>query len=85
MSARSVFAGELDRDHGLGGVTGAADCFQRHQLWPAVPPDYQWFQRSFDGLDVRFLAKIRKHAPGDYARILEWFPLAELELHRAAL
>lgn len=49
-----------------------------------LPPDYAWFGRSFDGLDRRFLEPIRHHAPADYARILEWFPLADLELHRRA-
>jgi hypothetical protein len=50
-----------------------------------LPPDYAWFGRSFDGLDRRFLDPIRRHVPDDYARILEWFPLADLELYRAAL
>jgi hypothetical protein len=50
-----------------------------------LPPDYAWFQRSFDGLDRRFLGPIKKHVPEDYARILQWFPLADLELTRAAL
>ena len=50
-----------------------------------LPPDYAWFGRSFDGLDRRFLDPIRRHAAADYARILEWFPLADLELHRAAV
>lgn len=48
-----------------------------------LPPEYEWFGRSFDGLDRRFLAPIRQHAPADYARILEWFPLASLEFDRA--
>ena len=48
-----------------------------------LPPDYEWFGRSFDGLDRRFLAPLQAYAPDDYARILEWFPLAELELLRA--
>lgn len=47
-----------------------------------MPVDYWLFGRSFDGLDYRFLAPIRKHFPRDYARILEYFPLAELELKR---
>lgn len=47
-----------------------------------LPPEYRVFGRSFDGLDFRFLHGIRKHWPDDYARILEWFPLAELELKR---
>lgn len=50
-----------------------------------LPPDYAWFNRSFDGLDRRFLQPLRDHAPDDYERILSWFPLAELDLHRAAL
>lgn len=47
-----------------------------------LPREYRWFGRSFDGFDYRFLAPIKHHAPRDYARILEWFPLAELELIR---
>jgi hypothetical protein len=49
-----------------------------------LPPEYEWFGRSFDGLDRRFLQPIRQHAPADYRRILDWFPLAALELERAA-
>lgn len=47
-----------------------------------LPVDYEWFGRSFDGLDHRFLGPLRDHAPADYARVLEWFPLAELAIHR---
>lgn len=47
--------------------------------------DYRWFGRSFDGVDFRFLEPIKRHAPRDYARILEVFPLAELELFRRNL
>lgn len=50
-----------------------------------LPPEYEWFGRSFDGLDLRFLDPIRRHRPRDYERILEWFPLADLELFRARL
>ena len=50
-----------------------------------LPPDYDWFGRSFDGLDLRFLRELKTHAPDDYQRILEWFPLADLELARADL
>ena len=49
-----------------------------------LPRDHAWFGRSFDGLDRRFLEPIRRYVPEDYARILEWFPLADLELHRRA-
>ena len=47
-----------------------------------MPIDYQLFGRSFDGIDFRFLYPIKQHFPDDYARILEWFPLAELEIKR---
>lgn len=47
-----------------------------------LAPDYALFARSFDGIDYRFLAPIKEHYPNDYARILEFFPLAELELKR---
>lgn len=50
-----------------------------------LPIDYEWFGRSFDGLDYRFLEPLRRNAPDDYARILEWFPLAELEFFRREL
>ncbi|MFN3886123.1 MAG: phosphoadenosine phosphosulfate reductase [Aquabacterium sp.] len=47
-----------------------------------LPVDYRIFGRSFDGIDLRFLLPIREHFPRDYQRILEWFPLAELEIYR---
>lgn len=50
-----------------------------------LPPDYEWFGRSFDGIDRRFLEPLSRHAPEDFARILEWFPLADLELIRHGL
>lgn len=59
------------------------DCLRRHRL--TLPRDYEWFDRSFDGIDYRFLEPISRHAPDDYQRILEWFPLAELELFRTNL
>lgn len=47
-----------------------------------LPVDYAVFGRSFDGIDLRFLIKIREHFPRDYQRILEWFPLADMEIAR---
>lgn len=47
-----------------------------------LPVDYKWFGRSFDGIDRRFLEPLREHAPADYKTILDWFPLAELDLLR---
>lgn len=47
-----------------------------------LPVDYEMFGRSFDGIDYRFLRPIKDRFPRDYARILDLFPLAELELFR---
>lgn len=47
-----------------------------------LPPDYKLFGRTFDGIDYRFLKPIKEHYPKDYEKILEWFPLAELEIMR---
>lgn len=47
-----------------------------------LPIDYQLFGRSFDGLDYRFLKPIQEAFPADYAKILEWFPLAHLDIMR---
>ena len=55
-------------------------CFRKHNVKLTI--DYQLFGRSFDGLDLRFLLPLKKHRPRDYQKILEWFPLAELEIFR---
>lgn len=55
-------------------------CVQKHGV--RLPVDYKLFGRSFDGLDLRFLLPLKRHRPADYRRILEWFPLAELEVFR---
>lgn len=47
-----------------------------------LAPDYRVFGRTFDGLDIRFLGPMKKHFPRDYQRVLEMFPLAELEHYR---
>jgi len=47
-----------------------------------LPVDYKVFGRSFDGLDLRFLIKIKEHFPRDYQRILDWFPLVDMEMAR---
>ncbi len=50
-----------------------------------LPVDYLLFGRSFDGIDFRFLAKIRDHFPRDYARILDFVPMADMEIFRRHL
>ncbi len=47
-----------------------------------LPVDYLMFGRSFDGIDYRFLKPVADKFPKDYKKILEIFPLAELELRR---
>ena len=55
--------------------------FTKHNI--KLSREYEIFGRSYDGLDARFLIPMKKHFPSDYARILEWFPLAEIEVYRA--
>lgn len=45
-----------------------------------LPIDYHLFGRSFDGLSVEYLVPIKRHRPEDWRKILEWFPLAEMEV-----
>jgi hypothetical protein len=54
--------------------------FQRARV--KLPIDYKWFGRSFDGLDYRFLGILKRESPSDYRKILEWFPLADVEIKR---
>jgi hypothetical protein len=50
-----------------------------------LPVDYTLWGRSFDGIDHRFLEPMSRLLPDDYARVLEWFPLADLEMFRRRL
>lgn len=56
------------------------ECFKKHNV--RLGSDYKIFGRSFDGIDLRFLLPIKKHYPKDYQKILELFPLADLEIFR---
>lgn len=56
------------------------DCFIRAGV--KLPVDYKLFGRSFDGIDLRFLLPLKRYRPADYKRVLEWFPLADLEVFR---
>jgi hypothetical protein len=44
--------------------------------------EYECMKRSFDGIHVDYLVPIKKNAPEDYKRILEWFPFIEAEAWR---
>ena len=61
-------------------IAQLCDCLRDAQV--KLPVDYEMFGRSFDGVDYRFLLPIRDRFPRDYARIIEWFPMAELEIAR---
>ena len=50
-----------------------------------LPPDYAMFGRTFDGVNFQFLGPLKERYPRDYERILEWFPLAEVEIARRQL
>lgn len=47
-----------------------------------LPIDYNIWGRSFDGLGYHYLAPLRDHLPDDWQRVLDWFPMADLELYR---
>ena len=48
----------------------------------ALPIDYEWFGRSFDGIDYRFTSVLKEKAPEDFELIRQAFPLVELDLLR---
>ncbi|MBF1221577.1 MAG: phosphoadenosine phosphosulfate reductase [Haemophilus influenzae] len=56
------------------------ECFRKHNV--KLAQDYKIFGRSFDGIDLRFLYLIKQHFPRDYQKILDLYPLADLEIFR---
>ncbi|MDU5874569.1 MAG: hypothetical protein E6Z28_06005 [Actinomyces urogenitalis] len=54
------------------------DCIHDHGM--ELPIDYEWFGRSFDGIDSRFLGPLKEHSREDYEAVLAWFPLADIGL-----
>lgn len=54
--------------------------FKKHGV--RLAKDYKYFGRTFDGLDIRFLKPVKEHFPGDFQKIVEWFPFVELEIFR---
>lgn len=47
-----------------------------------LPVDYKIWGRTFDGLNYSFIKPLKEWFPEDYQRVLDWFPLAELEIGR---
>jgi len=37
---------------------------------------------SVDGINAQYLVPIKRNFPRDYQRILDWFPLLDMELYR---
>ena len=56
------------------------ECIESHGI--DLPIDYKLFGRSFDGIDYRFTAPLKKHLPEDYERLHEWFPMIEADIVR---
>lgn len=47
-----------------------------------LPLDYELFGRSFDGLDYRFVEPLRRERPEDYKRLVEIYPMIEVDIWR---
>lgn len=47
-----------------------------------LPIDYEWFGRSFDGLDYRFSKPLKDNSPEDFEHLKKWFPLIEADIVR---
>lgn len=47
-----------------------------------LPIDYRLFNRSFDGLDYRFIEPLKRELPNDYRTMETWFPLLEADIVR---
>ena len=47
-----------------------------------LPVDYELWNRSFDGIDYRFLPGLRDRFPEDWQRLLFWFPMVDLFIFR---
>lgn len=53
----------------------------RHAGW-RLPIDYRYFSASFDGLYLKFMLPIKRFFPNDWEKIVNVFPLIELEVMR---
>lgn len=49
-----------------------------------LPPDYELFGRSFDGLDMRFMKPLREQRPEDFEVVKKWYPFIEADEKRWA-
>lgn len=51
-------------------------------LFFGLPPDYELFGRSFDGLDMRFMKPLREKRPKDFEVVKQWCPFIEADEKR---
>jgi len=56
------------------------DYIERARL--GLSREYGWMPRSFASIHASSIFPIKRYAPKDYAKILEWFPLIEAQLWR---
>lgn len=47
-----------------------------------LPADYLMFVRTWEGARFAQMEPLREHSPADYAQLLRWMPLSELEFVR---
>lgn len=47
-----------------------------------LPPDYEMFGRSFDGLDKRFMQPLKEKRSKDFGVIKKWFPFVDADIYR---
>jgi len=47
-----------------------------------LPIDYRIWGRTFDGIDARFTEPLRRHFPRDFDRLVDWYPMLDLDLFR---
>jgi hypothetical protein len=41
--------------------------------------EYDFLPSSFSGLDYQYTAMVKRHSLADWHKILEWYPLLEIE------
>ena len=61
-------------------IDDVAAIIKRHNV--KLPRDYAVFGRTLAAFDYQYLKPLREYFPDDYQRLLDFFPLAELEIWR---
>ena len=61
-------------------IAQVSDVIQTNDV--ALPIDYTLWGRTVTDFTYQFLAGVRDNFPNDWRRVLDWFPLADLELFR---